>query len=154
MKYHYARLQYQFNKLGPIREGIYPEYGGNIEFELFAFFEICHHLKDWIKFSPGYKSFSDVEKFINGSPPLRICADICNRLKHRKLTKPPRSNSELGIFKVKTTTTIGPDPSLASVKLDHATIETERGEECCFALAEECMNEWKRYFSENAHSSG
>ena len=33
--------------------------------------------------------------------------------------------------------------------LDEAKIVTERGEECCFSLADECMTEWKRYFQEN-----
>jgi len=149
MEYHRARLQYQFNKLRPIREGIYPAFGGNTEFELFAFFEICYHLKDWIKHSPECRTFSCVENFINNSPALQICADICNTLKHKTLTKPPRSKSIPGLFKISSTMTVAPDPSLACVSIDKATIETVRGEECCFSLAEECMSEWKRYFSSN-----
>lgn len=149
MEYHRARLQYQFKKLRQIREGIYPEHGGNIEFELFGFFEICYHLKDWVKHSPECASFSSVEQFISQSPPLRICGDICNRLKHKILTRKRRSKSELGIFKLRSTTTIGLFPSRTKVSLDEAKIVTERGEECCFALAEECIDEWDRYFSEN-----
>jgi|GEM_PF-6167051 len=30
---------------------------------------------------------------------------------------------------------------MTKVSLNEAKITTERGEECCFALAEECMNE-------------
>jgi len=149
VEYQRARLQYQYNKLRPIREGIFPQFGGNTEFELFSFFEICYHLKDWIKESPEYSSLNDVETFINTSPALRVCADICNRLKHGKLRK-HRSNSELGAFQLKSTTTVLPYPGGAIESLDEATIATERGEECCFALAEECMAEWRRYF----HQSG
>lgn len=128
---------------------MYPEFGGNTEFELFSFFEICYHLKDWIIKSLNYSSLHNVEDFINNSPALRICADICNRLKHKTLTKKTRSKSQIGIFKLTSTITVGPNPKDASVSLDKATIETERGEECCYALASECMKEWQRYFAEN-----
>lgn len=149
MQYQATRLEYQFNKLRCIREGIHLQHGGNVEFELFSFFEICYHLKDWIKNSLEYSSFSNVEHFVDNSPPLRICADICNKLKHRKTTRKRRSKSELGIFYFKTTTTIYPYPHEALGSLDKATIITERGEECCFSLAEECIAEWNRYFDEN-----
>jgi hypothetical protein len=149
LEYQRARLQYQFNKLRPIREGVYPQYGGNTEFELFSFFEICYHLKDWVKHSPEYSSLNNIEKFIDNSPALRICADICNKLKHSKLTKKTRSKSELGFFQLKSTTTIFPYPGGALESLDEAKIVTERGEECCFTLASECMAEWERYFKES-----
>lgn len=150
LRYQHARLQYQFRKLRPIREGIYPEYGGNIEFELFSFFEICYHLKDWIKNSPEYCSLSNVEHFVNDSPALRICADIGNTLKHKAITR-RRSNSDIGVFQISTTHSISAaeEQYRTTVRIDKATIETERGEECCFALAEECMREWERYFLEN-----
>ncbi len=148
MDYQRARLRYQFSKLEPIRNGVFPEYGGNVEFELFSFFEICYHLKDWVKHSPEYKDFSNVEHFINESPAMRICADICNRLKHKNLQK-RRSNFEIGVFQLKSTMTVGPEASTARVSLEEATIETERGQECCYALAKECVDEWEGYFSEN-----
>lgn len=153
MDYQRARLRYQFSKLEPIRKGIFPEYGSNVEFELFSFFEICYHLKDWVKYSPEYSDFSDVEDFINESPAMRICADICNRLKHKNL-RTRRSNSEIGVFHLRSSMTIEPDPSMARVGLEEATIETERGEECCYALAKECLQEWGRYFSENGADRG
>lgn len=157
MNYQRARLDYQFRKLEPIRSGIYPEFGGNVEFELYSFFEICYHLKDWIIESPQYSTLSNVEDFIKDSPSLRISADICNRLKHKVLrdnkTKNivyhKRSTAPLGPFKITTTMVIGPDPSMANVALSMATIQTERGEECCFSLAKECMAEWRRYFTQS-----
>jgi hypothetical protein len=150
LRYQRARLQYQFNKLGPIGEGIYPEYGGNIEFELFSFFEICYHLKDWVKNSPEGSPFTDVEMFINSSPAMRICADICNRLKHKTL-RTRRSKSDVGLFRISNTISVSvlKDQSRTMARIDKATIETERGEECCFALVKECMCEWERYFKEN-----
>lgn len=152
MRYQRARLQYQFSKLTPIKEGTYPAYGGNIEFELFSFFEICYHLKDWVKNSPGYSSFSDVENFINATPAMRICADICNRLKHRTLSRKRRSLSEIGDFKIDHCITVYSSESnrQCSARIERAVIETERGEECCFSLAKECMDAWDEYFKANS----
>jgi len=159
LEYQRARLQYQFMKLEPIRKGIYPSYGygGNVEFELFSFFEICHHLRDWIKESDGYESLGNVDEFIKKSPALRISADICNRLKHKvlrdkktgKIVGNKWSDAPLGPINTKIIMTIGPDPDLCSVALTEATVHSERGEECCFALAKECIEEWERYFSSN-----
>ena len=145
--YQRARLVYQYNKLAAIRAGVYPEWGGNVEFEIFSFFEICYHLKDWIIEDPDPHPRSDVEAYVRDSPALRICADICNRLKHRRLRR-QRSKSPLGLFKLTSITTIGPDPKAATVSIPKATITTERGEECCYALATECLGEWHRYFGE------
>ncbi|MGQ7262594.1 hypothetical protein [Vreelandella sp. V005] len=155
MNYQFARLEYQHRKLRKIKEGIYPEFGGNVEFELFSFFEICYHLKDWIKESAEYEQASDVEKYIKNSQALRISADICNRLKHKVLRDSKkkyevthkRSNAPLGPFDLHLIVDVGPNDRDAKATLAKATIKTERGEECCFQLAQECMEEWDRYFN-------
>lgn len=153
MEYQKARLDYQFNKVSALRKGMYPAFGGNIEFELFSFFEVCYHLKDWVKESTGDAT---VESFVNETPAIRIAADICNRLKHKNLHKGnngevvthKRSKAPLGPFEISSTTTIGAIPELASVSIRKALIHTERGKECCFELAIECMDDW-RSFSQN-----
>lgn len=148
MRYQISRMMYQFRKFPFIREGINAEHGGNVEFELFSFFEICYHLKDWVSQDDAYdRTVHDVESFINGSPALRICADICNRLKHRTLSKRTRSNN-LGVFHLEMVLSVFPKgggPPLAA--LSKARIDTERGQEDAFALAEECIEEWRRYFA-------
>lgn len=56
-----------------------------------VFFQNCFHLKDWII---GFKSHEDSEwankihELINNSYYLKICRDICNGLKHLKLSNP------------------------------------------------------------------
>ncbi|MBX9895827.1 MAG: hypothetical protein K2Y09_11750 [Nitrosomonas sp.] len=150
MEYYHAIVQYQFNKLKHIREGIYPEYGGNIEVELYTFFILCYHLKDWIiNEDPECKSFTQVNKFIKESSALKICDQICQTIKHRKLTAKQWEDSIPINFKLSTVMTIGPPGMMAEACLKNAQITTERGEECCFSLAEECMNEWNQYFLEN-----
>jgi hypothetical protein len=118
-----------------------------------------------VKKSPKYRKIVDfidekgkfrhrhyVEEFIEQSPELSICADICNTFKHKELdpNKPPRSkDNPIGIFKSSSTTTIGPDPSMAKVSLGEFKVETDLGDVCCYTLAEKCIKEWDRYFSEN-----
>jgi len=151
----FARLEYQYGKLRKIKDGIYPAFGGNVEFELFSFFEICYHLKDWVKEGAEYEQAFDVERYIENSPVLRISADICNRLKHKVLrdskTKHEvahkRSNAPLGPFDLHLIVEVGPNYRDAKATLTKAIIKTERGEECCFQLAQECMEEWGRYFN-------
>lgn len=148
MQYQIARMMYQFRKFPYIRDGIAAEHGGNVEFELFAFFEICFHLKDWISQDGAYdSSVHDVEAFINSSPALRICADICNRLKHRTLTRKTRS-ANLGVFHIQQSITIFPEGGgVPRAAISDARIDTERGTEDVFKLAAECIEEWRRYFT-------
>jgi len=152
LEYYRAIVQYQFNKLKLIREGIYPECGGNIEVELYTFFILCYHLKDWIiNENPECKSLIEVKvnKFIKESSVLKICDQICQTIKHRKLTAKQWKYSTPINFKLSSVMTIGPPGMMSEASLKNAQITTERGEECCFSLAEECMNEWNRYFLEN-----
>ncbi|MBT4207038.1 hypothetical protein HOE22_01695 [Candidatus Woesearchaeota archaeon] len=152
MEYHIARVQYFYNKLEYLRKGLYPEFGGNIEFELYTFFEVCYHLKDWIKKSEGYNEFSNVEQYINNTACLRICADICNRLKHKQLTD-RRSNTHIGHFELQNSIEVGPNPSDARCTILSAEIDTELGKISCFVLAIECMEAWNNYFIINGKNS-
>jgi hypothetical protein len=152
MQYQIARMMYQFRKFPSLRDGINAEHGGNVEFEFFSFFEICFHLRDWILHDSAYNSsVHDVDAFINGSPALRICADICNTLKHRTLTRKTRS-AKLGVFEIRQSITIFPEGGGSpSAAIADARIDTERGTEDVFKLAAECIEEWRRYFAQ--HSS-
>src|SRR6202022_45849 len=57
--------------------------------EVYAFFMNCYQLKDWIKHDTAIPP--DVQKavegFIDKNECLRLCADICNALKHLTLRK-------------------------------------------------------------------
>src|SRR5262245_60194522 len=51
--------------------------------EIYAFFMNCYHLKDWIIHDiTALPDEKVVETYINSSHPLKLCADICNSLKH------------------------------------------------------------------------
>jgi hypothetical protein len=117
----------------PADIGVSPEHKDLV----YAFFLNCYHLKDWIKADPALATLGDVEAFINGSPALRLCADICNASKHFELTR-PRSNESpaVGI------------PNLLvgrkSVVLRYE-VETNSGPIDSFELAERCMVAWSKF---------
>jgi hypothetical protein len=112
--------------------------------EIHAFFQNCYHLKDWIKNDPAVAQTARdaVETFINGSRPLRLCADICNAQKHFKLTTPrsaeaPKFGKKL--FKVG----LG-NAQPTTIALEW-TIEAGSGAVEAFDLATQCLTEWKNY---------
>lgn len=55
--------------------------------EVYAFYQNCYHLKDWIKNDTSLSSniTGGVENYINNSRQLKLCADLCNRTKHLQL---------------------------------------------------------------------
>jgi hypothetical protein len=71
----------------------------NYEDEMYAFFESCFHLKDWLKNDPAgpLSRPQDVEDFVSGSEPLRWCADIANGSKHLVASKTSRVDPKTGL---------------------------------------------------------
>ena len=125
--------------------------------EVYAFFVNCYHLKDWIinddtvkKSEKGEKG-GKVEDFINQNGCMRICADICNGIKHVKKSKdprkPPRSDEdpEFGARKLSLNLGGGPEPVI-TVKF---SIETKTGTIDAFELASECVRKWEEFIKDN-----
>src|SRR5262245_44176756 len=114
--------------------------------DIYAFFQNCYHLKDWIKndkTAPQAKK-DDVEDHINAHPCLRLCADICNGLKHLVLTKPLRSGAEPAMKGRQFGLWLGGEVHNVSVK---QTIEHGGTEKDAFTLAGECMKAWELYMA-------
>jgi len=83
------RIRRYLKKFSDIHSGIfYAQALENYTDDVYAFFQNCYHLKDWIKNDPSCSAWSDVEKFINSNKDLQICADLCNGLKHLQRMKP------------------------------------------------------------------
>jgi hypothetical protein len=56
---------------------------------VFAFFQNCNHLADWVKYdAPG--GAARVERLFANTVELRICPDICNATKHHTLEHTPK----------------------------------------------------------------
>jgi hypothetical protein len=54
---------------------------------LYAFFQNCYHLRDWLKNS-GALSESDLQRFMTDNMAMAVCRDIANGTKHLKITSP------------------------------------------------------------------
>lgn len=63
----------------------------DIEDFLYAFFQNMHHLRDW---SPNNKTKAQCDQFIGSNLATRICRDIANLTKHRKLDRQPAQGCE------------------------------------------------------------
>jgi hypothetical protein len=54
---------------------------------LYAFFQSCYHLKDWI-LSTGDATKLEIDSFLKGSMDMQLCKSICNATKHLQLDQP------------------------------------------------------------------
>jgi hypothetical protein len=115
--------------------------------EIYAFFQNCYHLKDWIK-NDGAVPLKKraVEDYINNSRPLRLCADLCNALKHLTLKDEPRSGENPAFGKEHYSLTLGGESPTISLKYEVTTVN---GPEDAFQLATKCVREWDAFFARN-----
>jgi hypothetical protein len=117
--------------------------------EIYAFFLNCYHLKDWIRHDPAVPEQvrNKVESHINANTSLRLCADICNSLKHLRLDRTPRSveNPTFG----KKCFAVGLGPGLPTTIALKYVIDTNSGPLDAFTLATECVTDWDRFLSAN-----
>lgn len=147
----YDRMKRWFNRLAAIYQGREHDMASdNYVDEVYAFFLNCYHLKDWIKNDSAVPIAAQqaVEGHINGSRPLQLCADICNSLKHLRLSKGPRSGQSPAFGKKRFALNLGPGlPTTISLKYE---IDTVSGPEDAFKLASECVSAWEAFL--NAHS--
>ena len=114
--------------------------------EIYAFFLNCYHLKDWIKNDPtvGKSTQQQVEKHINDRPPLRLCADLCNSLKHLVLTS-PRSNENPAFGNKQFSLELGTGPAVIALKYE---VVVAAGSIDAFQLATECVDAWDTFYSQ------
>lgn len=72
---------------------------GTLEYsdDIWAFFQNCWHLKDWIRNDPvlSYNIRNRIEKETKKFDSLMICADLTNRSKHSKLTQNVRKDAKI-----------------------------------------------------------
>ena len=109
--------------------------------EVYAFFMNCYHLKDWIRNDPSGSSIAGkVEGYINTTPELSLCADICNGLKHLTLTT-HRSGEKPEFGPRKFEVGIGAEPTTIAA---HYTINTDSGPIDAFNLATKCLEAWEK----------
>jgi hypothetical protein len=111
--------------------------------EIHAFFLNCYHLKDWIKHdgTVPVSRQQQVEALINSSRGLKLCADICNGLKHLRLTT-SRSGENPVFGRKQFAVTLGTEPTTISLKYE---VDTDSGPTDAFEIATECVQAWDRF---------
>lgn len=146
------RMKRYFTRFKKINNGkLHDQSSSNYDDDVYAFFQNCYHLKDWIKNDPACVNWSKVEDCINQNTDLSICADLCNALKHLALTKPPRStenpNFAGGHITLNITDGFGVKESIdISIKYK---VSTSSGDIDAFQLAERCVEAWENYINAN-----
>jgi len=121
--------------------------------DVYAFFQNCYHLKDWIINDESVpviitEKKKIVEKYINCNDCLRWCGDICNGSKHLRRNR--TSRSEKGIkngLKQHTHLHVG-DKDIIVVNY---TVIAENGiEKDPFELATNCVKAWETFILDNS----
>lgn len=54
---------------------------------IYAFFQNCYHLKDWLV-SDGVATNAEVKALFDSSTELKLCRDLCNSTKHLQYNSP------------------------------------------------------------------
>jgi len=116
----------------------------NYKDEVYAFFLNCYHLKDWLIESSAVPA-QEVEDFINDCDDLKLCADICNAIKHLSLSR-TRTGDQPEFTRTHYTVALGGEPAVVSAQY---TIETTHGPIDAFDIAKKSMEAWRTFFSQN-----
>ena len=143
------RTKRYLKRFSDINTGInHTQASPNYDDDVYAFFQNCYHLKDWIRNDPCCSKWSsDVEEFINSNNDLRLCADLCNGLKHLKRTKGSRSieNPQFSGRKISLNISEGySEPTEVSIAISYS-IATKSGDIDAFDLGSRCVRAWENY---------
>jgi hypothetical protein len=115
----------------------------DVEFQdmMWAFFQNCWHLKDWVRNDP---LASEVQKTAvidkaHASALLTICRDLCNGTKHLGLDRKPSSGTGAAHHHVNITITSGESSTMDCVVKDgHGNLISGK------QLARDCVADWER----------
>jgi len=112
--------------------------------DVYAFFQNCYHLKDWIKNDPALPATirGEVEAYISQSRPLSLCADLCNALKHLRLSSNRSRESPSFGNKHYALQLGGEGPPIISLRYE---VATATGTEDAYDLAKKCVDAWTDY---------
>jgi hypothetical protein len=120
---------------------------------LYHFFMDAYHLKDWIKNAEETRERRAgrcVESAVNASAPLRICADVCNGIKHLRLDPerpgPRTGDATTAITSQSVTIRLGSGDQ-PTTALHNWSITSEGQAYDATALADEIVNDWRHWLA-------
>jgi len=114
---------------------------------IYAFFQNCHHLKDWIFHdNDGKFAKSDLNTFINNHEELKICGSLCNGSKHLVITNSHYDvNTRMGKKELKLS--IGGSKS-PRIKVKFEIVTSDKSYDA-FGLATKCLEIWEKFLDDN-----
>jgi len=145
----FKRVRRWYERFESIKNGrIHDKPSEFYEDDVYSFFMNCYHLKDWIRNDPTVASVANkVEEYINNNLDLKLCADLCNSLKHLCLNEnihPPRSREDPRFGKKSALYDIAKN----SIKFNY-TIDTLSGNRDAFDIATKCIEAWDKFYFDN-----
>lgn len=149
----FKRMKRWYGRIKKIDQRIPDEFNLRTNFrnyldEVYAFFQNCYHLKDWIKNDDTVTQLAKdkVEDFIDKNVCMSICADLCNGSKHLKLIKPSRSKKDPKLQGLKVSMKRGEPKPIIKVKI---SIKTKTGTIDALELVSECVQKWEEFIKKN-----
>lgn len=147
-KEQYKRMKRWYNRLKAIYTGM--EHKVSDEYyndNVYAFFQNCYHLKDWLKNDPNLQRLLPdigtlVEDFANRGPDcIQVCGDLCNGSKHMIISTPKiDANTHLGGRKLRF------DFGTHVLAIEYK-IECRDQSHDALCLAESCISEWDDFMT-------
>lgn len=122
--------------------------GGGLSSEaedcIYAFFQNCYHLRDWV-IKSNVVPQKEVEQLIKSNIELQICRDICNGTKHMTL-KHPSVGAEFSTYREYDWLWSGPGKGSKGGTTFRIYIAGEKYD--LFDLADKCMKLWTQFLLE------
>lgn len=123
--------------------------------DLWHFFQDCHHLKDWIINDPNVpekikgENGDNIERFINSSEELQICADLANRSKHLELNRAPRIGAKVTSRSVTIYPPTAGSDSVGTSTCEHTITLEDGSKRIALDVAKKAVKAWESFLSRN-----
>lgn len=144
----YDRMKRWYDKFSSLHDGrLHDVPSDNYIDDIYAFFQNAHHLKDWVRNDHTIPNSvrTSVEKYINATTCLSLCADICNSLKHLEHRNRSGQNPKFGTKHYGLSLGAGP----TTISLQRYEVMTTSGAVDAFDLATDCVEAWDNFFRAN-----
>jgi hypothetical protein len=141
---HYARTLRWYARLQKVRAacgqvGIHQD----CEDYIYAFFQNCFHLRDWLLKSRVIHK-SQLDQLFESNVELRLCRDICNGTKHMTITRKPSIDADFYTFREYDHLHIS-SPSDDPHAMEKFMIRASGEKWDAFELADRCMQIWNEF---------
>lgn len=116
-----------------------------VEDYLYAFFQNCYHLRDWLQVEQAVPQTA-LEEFFRVNVEMRLCQDVCNATKHLKLSD-PKLGREFSMAREY----IGPSP-VPNAPTTTLVLLAGSSKYDAFDLMGKCLGRWEAFLRGQDHA--